>query len=121
MEAVRGPAAGAEVWSGYEQRLNSVIAYGDRIAWPQSCGEIDVYHDLWNGVVYMKGAFFFRAVEQAIGREALDGVLAKFYQAHMGGAAGVFDMLEAIETDTGFDPGPLASGWLLSLGRPDQG
>ncbi|MBW2454692.1 MAG: peptidase M1 [Deltaproteobacteria bacterium] len=121
MEAVRGPAAGAEVWSGYEWRLNNVIEGDDRIAWPQTCGEIDVYHDLWNGVVYMKGAFFFRAVEQAIGREALDGVIARFYQAHMGGAAGVGDMLDAIEADTGFDPSELATGWLQSLGRPDQG
>jgi hypothetical protein len=119
IDAVRGPAAAAKVWKEYEAQLDAVIASEDRIAWPRTCGEIDVYTDLWNDVVYMKGAFFYRAIEKAVGREAIDRALAAFYAEHRGRAASMQDMLVAIERETGFDPQPLAEGWLGSLGRPD--
>jgi aminopeptidase N len=66
----------------------------------------------------MKGAFFYRAVEQEVGREAIDRALAAFYAEHAGGAASMRDMLRAIEEQTGFDPKELANAWLMSLGRP---
>jgi aminopeptidase N len=120
IEAVRGEAAGDEVWASYEARLDGVIASDDRIARPEGCNEVDVLKDLWNDVVYVKGAFFYRAVEAEIGRDAMDRVLRDFYAAHGGGAASVEDMLTAIEDGTGFDPEPLAAGWLRAEGRPDR-
>jgi aminopeptidase N len=118
IEAVMGTDAGDEVWADYNWRLDDVVATGDHIAWPQSCGEIDVYTELWSEVPYMKGAFFYRAVEQEVGREAIDRALAAFYAEHAGGAASMRDMLRAIEEQTGFDPKELANAWLMSLGRP---
>lgn len=120
LEAVRGEAAGAAVWESYDRRLDAVIAQDDRIARPEGCNEVDVLTELWNDVVYVKGAFFYRAVEAEIGRDAMDDVIAGFYAEHGGGAASVDDMLAAIEAETGFDAGPLADGWLRSLGRPDR-
>jgi aminopeptidase N len=60
----------------------------------------------------MKGAFFFRAVAKEIGPETLDEVLAAFYQERRGTAAGMQDLLDAIQAQTGFDPTALANHWL---------
>ncbi len=120
LEAVAGKDAGSEVWTHYEERLDDVIASEDRLALPEGCNAIDVLHDLWNEVPYMKGAFFYRAVEQEVGRTKLDRALAAFYARYRGKAARMQDMLETIETETGFDPAALANGWLRSLGRPDR-
>ncbi len=120
IEAVGGSAAGEEVWKDYEQRLDHVISAQDRVARPDGCGQIDVLTDLWNSVPYMKGAFFYRAVEQQIGKDALDLALSQFYAENVGAAASFEDMFATIESETGFDPTELASGWLGSLGRPDK-
>ncbi|MEO7331978.1 MAG: M1 family aminopeptidase [Minicystis sp.] len=118
IEAVAGKKAGDAVWVNYQSRLEDVVKTEDRLAWPDSCGEIEVLHDLWNDVPYMKGAFFYRAVEQAVGRKALDRALRRFYQERKGQAASWTDMLETIHDETGFDPADLAEGWLRSLGTP---
>jgi hypothetical protein len=118
-EAVEGEAVGVEVWKEYDSRLDGAIASRDHLAWPDSCGEVDVLTELWSTVPYMKGAFFYRAVEQAVGRQALDRALARFYAEHAGHAAGMRDMLDTIEAETDFDATGLAYDWLRSLGRPD--
>lgn len=118
LEAVSGASAGNAVWSSYQKRLDAVVADEDRVAWPEGCNEVDVLADLWNDVVYMKGAFFYRAVEAEIGKAALDRTIRNFYAEHQGGAARVADMLDAIEEETGFDARPLADEWLRSLGTP---
>ncbi|MFO0759898.1 MAG: M1 family aminopeptidase [Byssovorax sp.] len=119
IEAVAGKAAGDAVWADYQARLEDVVKTEDRLAWPGTCGEIDVIHDLWNEVPYMKGAFFYRAVEKAVGRKAIDRALRRFYQERKGTAAGWDDMLATIEAETGFDPKDLAEGWLESMGIPE--
>lgn len=118
VEAVSGKGAGDAVWASYEDRLTQVIASEDRVALPTGCDQIDVLHDLWNDVVYMKGAFFYRDVEAQVGRAALDRAIARFYEEHRGEAAGMDEMLDTIQAETGFDPGALADGWLRSKGRP---
>jgi hypothetical protein len=120
IESVRGAQAAADLWSSYERRLDAVVASDDRIARPDGCDEVDVLGDLWNDVVYMKGAFFYRAVADEVGADALDRALARFYAQHRGGAAGVDDMVQAITDETGFDASPLADGWLHARGRPDR-
>ncbi|MBM4376739.1 MAG: peptidase M1 [Deltaproteobacteria bacterium] len=120
LEAVAGASFGATVWQNYESRLDDVIATEDRVALPASCNEVDVLRDLWNEVPYMKGAFFYRAVETEVGRPKLDAALAAFYARYRGKAARMQDMLDTIADETGFDPAVLAEGWLRSLGRPDR-
>jgi len=118
LEEVSGASAGDAVWAKYESRLASVIASEDRKAWPEGCNQVDVLKQLWNDVVYMKGAFFYRAVEAQVGRAALDRSIARFYAEHRANAAGMGDMLETIQKETGFDASPLAESWLRQLGAP---
>ena len=106
--------AGAEaekaVWDDYQGRLDDA---GHGVAWPLSCNKVDILKDgLFSDIPYMKGAFFYRAVAAEIGAERLDEVLGAFYRDHVGGTAGMMDMLEAIENQTGFDPSALAQHWL---------
>jgi aminopeptidase N len=117
---VAGASAEAEVWSDYEYLLNYYVNNDDDIAWPDSCGEVDILEDgLYSGVPYYKGAYFYRAVADEIGAGALDDILSLFFTTYVGEAAGMQDMLDMIRTESGFDPTTLAEGWLRSLGRPD--
>lgn len=119
-EVVVGPAAGKAIWASYQQQLDGVFAGDDRVAWPQSCGTVDVLKDgLFSQAPYMKGAFFYRAVAEAIGAEKLDEALGSFYRAHVGGAASMHEMLDHLKATTGFDAAPLAQVWLVQTGRPN--
>lgn len=119
IEAAGGAAAGQAAWDGYKEELDWAVANEDTIAWPQTCNKIDIIvHPLWSTIPYMKGAFFYRAVEMQVGAAALDKAIATFYQANVGQAAGMQDMLDTIKAETGFDPSALAEAWLKSLGTP---
>ncbi|MBI5486580.1 MAG: peptidase M1 [Deltaproteobacteria bacterium] len=114
-----GPEAEAAAWAEYDGRLDAVFRSGDIVVLPDGCGEVDVLADgLFSDAVYVKGAFFFRAVADAIGADELDHVLRVFFSGHVGEAARMNDLLDAIRTETGFDPTALADDWLRSLGRP---
>jgi aminopeptidase N len=121
LEHAGGAEAGTAVWAAYRTRLESAVASGDTIALPDAtCDEIDIAASpLWSNIPYMKGAFFLRAVESAVGRSALDAALRAFYTEHVGRAARMQDLLDTIETETGLDPGALADDWLRSLGIPE--
>ena len=114
-----GPAREAALWSSHDGQLDDAIARGDHVAWPDSCGEVDILAELYTSIPYMKGAFFYRAVAAEIGADALDAIFRRFFETYGGGAAGMQDMLDMIQAESGFDPTDLASGWLRSLGRPD--
>lgn len=119
---VTGSIAGneAQLWSTLERSLRSPGS-GDAVAWltGDGCNRIDlVTHPLWSRAPYDKGAFFYRAVEQEIGRDALIDVLSAFYKENVGTAKRMSDMLDAIEARTGFDPRPLAKSWLQSTTIP---
>ncbi len=118
--AVDGPTAGDQEWAAYQTDLDSAVAGEDTLAWPtDACNSIDILnHPVWSTIPYMKGAFFMKAVEDAVGTAALDHALHVFYMNNMGGAAGMQDLLDTIQAETGFDPGPLATAWLRSLGTP---
>lgn len=120
IESVADPTVAEGIWKGYRSALESTVASGDTPAWPQGCNEIDLlHHPLWSSIPYMKGAFFYKAVAAEVGVEVLDKVLADFYGAHVGQAMHMQDMIDAIEKDTGFDPGPLAEAWLRGMGIPE--
>jgi aminopeptidase N len=116
---VGGKEVEEKIWADYRQLLIDTLAEEDILAWPDSCNEVDILNDgLFSDIVYMKGAFFYRAVAEAIGAEQLDRVLAAFYRDHVNRAAGMADMLEYIRVEGGFDPDPLAKLWLRSKGNP---
>lgn len=114
-----GAAAEAEVWAGYEAELDAIVASSDRVAWPDPLPDpAELEEFLFSRAPYMKGAMFFRAVAEEIGAAELDRALAAFFAAHVGRAAGMQDLLDRIEAETGFDPTALAEAWLRRLGRP---
>ncbi len=120
-----GQAVSAEaeeaVWLGYEGRLNTVFVMGDYVVLPDSCGELDVLDDgLFGDAVYMKGAFFWGQVAEAVGAEALDDAMAGFFAEHVGGAARMMDLVGHVEAETGSDLAELVEGWLRSTGDPRQ-
>lgn len=107
------------VWDSYRETLEWTLESEDIIAWPSGCNEVDILKDgLFSNIVYMKGAFFWREVAEAVGPEVLDAVLSRFYETHVGTPAHMSDLVAAIASDTGFDPGPLVQKWLLSRGNP---
>lgn len=124
IEAVDGPEAGAAQWAQYEHDLGELVEGGDDTpAWlPETCNAIDLTtHPLWSLVTYYKGALFLRAVEETVGRGSLDAALAAFYRRHGGKAAArMQDLLDTLEAETGFDPGPLATRWLRETGLPAE-
>jgi aminopeptidase N len=116
---VVGDDDGMGVWADYQAELTRLLASDDRIVLPDdTCGEIDVLEDLWSRIVYMKGAFFLRAVADVVGAEELDAALGVFTRARIGTTARMQDLLDTIQAETGFDPGPLAQDWLRTEGAP---
>jgi aminopeptidase N len=107
------------IWDEYEETLEATLEDEDILAWPTTCGKVDILDDgLFSNIVYMKGAFFWRDVAKAIGPEVLDEVFSGFYRARVGTAAGMQDLLDEVRIETGFDPAPLVQKWLRSRGNP---
>ncbi len=118
---VVGPDAEQAIWDSYAETVELMIAGGlDDIAWPDSCGEVDVLEGTAFFIVpYMKGAYFYKALADEIGAETLDAVLGSFFVQHAGEAAGMQELLDTVLVETGFDPTALADAWLRSEGIPD--
>ncbi len=122
VRATEGVEAEEAVWTQWRAALARAVSRGDTLALPDStCNEIDIIsHPLWSNIPYMKGAFFYRALEKRIGAAAMDRVLAKFYRRHVGGTARMQQLLDLVQAETGYDPGPLAAVWLRGLGLPAE-
>ena len=109
------------VWSSYQARLDNAMAASEtlKIAWPPSCGAVDILDDgLFSSIPYMKGAFFFRALEERVGAAALDEALRRFTDERVGTAAGMQDLLDTIARVTSYDPTACAEAWLRSEAVP---
>ena len=119
VEQTEGATVGQQAWTDEMTKLQNAVNSGDHIAWPDSCGVLDILRDnLFTEIPYTKGAFFYKAVENQIGKAALDHAFKRFYAEHHNGTAGMQDMLDTIKADSGFDPTALAQSWLRSMGIP---
>jgi aminopeptidase N len=115
VEEVVGKSRGSAVWAAYEsESLGGAMRDIDpQIAWPNSCGEVDILADgLFSDIPYTKGALFLRAVAQRIGFAELDAALATFYANWVGQAASMQDLLDQIQLTSGYDPTACAQSWL---------
>ncbi|MBZ0236869.1 MAG: peptidase M1 [Deltaproteobacteria bacterium] len=123
LDEVAGASVADPVWARLTTEVDAMRnGNGNGVAWPQSCGEVDILDDgLFSRVPYVKGAFFYRAVEARVGRAMLDAALRTFYGRYGGQAAGMADMLDVIEEVTGFDPSACAQAWLASTTVPAAG
>ena len=111
---VVGTADASAIWADYQSQLNAALGSSVlKIAWPDSCGVVDILEDqLFSRIPYTKGAFFLRAVEQRIGVATLDAALANFFSNWVGQAAGMQDLLDEIQVTSGYDPTACAQSWL---------
>ena len=65
----------------------------------QGGDEIDlINHDLWSSAPYQKGAQYLREVAGLLGEDALDAALAEFYQANVGKAARMRDLVTLLKS-----------------------
>ena len=79
----------------------------------------DILEDgLWSSVPYYKGALFFKALEEEVGRPAVIAALSSFYMEKRGTATGTLELLEHLDGQTGFDSKALQTTWLTSTGLP---
>jgi|GEM_PF-592442 len=119
---------GVDAWPDYECRLMRVCDPAARIntiAMTYTCGQIDIAsHPLGSAVPYMKGAFFLRAVAEAIGPERLDEALGAFYRAHVGDAVRMQALIDFIKSQTDAAGGTaideLEQSWLKQIACPLQ-
>jgi aminopeptidase N len=107
----------AYVWQNYDYLLSLVPA---KSAWPSTCGQIDVLRDLYGLGPYMKGAYFYRALEKRLSRVQVVGALRHVYQRFQGKTAVMQDVLDQVRTDTGYDPTTCANAWLRSTTVPSS-
>ncbi|MEQ1501420.1 MAG: M1 family aminopeptidase [Myxococcota bacterium] len=97
LEEVGGP----NLWAGYADNIDALCGdYGATTGvLPQTCDQIDILYDpLWSFVPYMKGACFYEDVADLIGPDVLDTALADFYQANVGKAAPMEELIEGIKS-----------------------
>jgi aminopeptidase N len=120
LEETGATQAAQNTWAGIDQQLaNWRNGDGGGVAWPQSCGELDVLDDgLFSRVPYVKGAAFLRALEQKIGRAMFDRVMMTFYGRWKGKAAGVVDLLQVTRELSGYDAAACAQLWLVNRAVP---
>ncbi|MEZ4313475.1 MAG: M1 family aminopeptidase [Polyangiaceae bacterium] len=96
LERVGGP----NLWPSYVDDLDTLCTGGDvnTVALPSTCNEIDLLNnDLWSLVPYLKGACFYEDVADLIGPGVVDQVLGEFYKAHVGKAARMSEMIDALK------------------------
>jgi aminopeptidase N len=135
MAATKGAQVDHEIWERYRRRLERALSwpsYGDGIAWPDTqCNAVDLIEDdLFTSIPYMKGAFFYRAVEQVIGAEGVTRAISSFYKQYAGKAASMQGMVDALKAEAkasaAGDPDvaaakveELAKAWLRSSDVPE--
>lgn len=116
LEEVGGP----DLFDTYVAEMDLFCGTNEDVrALPDTCNEIDIETDpLWSMVPYMKGACFYEDVADQIGIDRMDRIIAAFYKEHVGHAARMEDMLEAIRADLSpEEEGPFeqrVQDWLLS-------
>ncbi|MBP9208067.1 MAG: peptidase M1 [Kofleriaceae bacterium] len=115
---------GVDLWPEYDCALATICGEGGgTVALPSTCGAIDILTDpLWSGVPYQKGAQYLREVAAVMGEAQLDAVIAAFYQAHVGQAAEMEQLIAAIKAAAGAGASAqldaIEQTWLRTLACP---
>lgn len=126
--AMESVGAQPEPWAYYVDDFLEPICTGadvNTVVMRDGCGEIDFLNDnLWSLATYMKGACFYEEVGDIVGVAELDAIIAEFYQANVGGAAHMGEMIDLIESRAdGADVDAIEAAkqdWLLSYACPDN-
>ncbi len=92
--------SGVDLWPQYDCELKSICNSGENTtALLDTCGEIDlINHELWSSTPYQKGAQYLREVAAVLGVEVVDQALAEFYEANVGKAARMRDLVALLKS-----------------------
>lgn len=89
-----------DIWAYYVDEFLTPICEGEdvnAIVHPTGCGQIDFENsNVWSLASYMKGACFFKEVENIIGNDNTLERLSSFYQSHRNQAATLEEMIDHI-------------------------
>ncbi|MEJ7732903.1 MAG: M1 family aminopeptidase [Polyangiaceae bacterium] len=125
LAAVSLGVTGVDLWADYDCALAKICAAGGKtVALPDAtCNDIDIItHPLWSLVPYQKGAQFYREVEDILGFQAIDEVLASFYADHANGTARMQQMIDALQAkgtpDQAAAIDAVATAWLRTEACP---
>ena len=118
LEAAEGSVDADALWQDYEDQLRGAgTIRATSVVWPEGCGATDVL-DFFGGLVYVKGAFSIARSSDAWVVTRSDRALAAAYARYQGQAATMQDVLDLIESSTGYDPDACAATWLRSTELP---
>lgn len=100
-------------WQGRYEQLKSQ-GRDDRVTASLDYFERQPGQSSYGGVVYIKGALFFKALREEIGDRAFFQALEAYYSKHSFGIARAADLLDEFETASGRDLSAFYDQWLYS-------
>lgn len=113
--------SGVDIWREYECSLKSFCrSSNNTAALLDTCGEIDlINHPLWSTAPYQKGSYFLRQVAVLLGVDVVDAALAEFYEANVGKAARMRDLIALLKSKGQAEAiEELAVAWLEAVACP---
>jgi aminopeptidase N len=110
----RGPAALTEIMDEYYVILKNVT--NNSFTAP---GNPPV-NNLFNGGVYLRGAWTLHALRLEVGDAAFFNILREYYNRFQGGNATTADFIEVAESVSGQDLSDLFTAWLFAGRLPEQ-
>lgn len=119
LEAVGETDAAEAAYTEQETELDEYRGASElKQSWRPDCGG-DALEVVRDELTYARGMLFFRALEQKVGKSALDQALAAFYAEYVGKSAGLEDLFGAVFEASGYDATSCAKAWLASSTLPD--
>ena len=113
-----GQTAADSLFSYYHNRYNQTRTRGQDDQITRNMAHFESLSDprTYGGIVYAKGALFYKALRQEIGDQAFFDALKTYYQAHQYGIATGNDLLNIFETSSGRSLDAFYKEWLYSPG-----
>ena len=113
--AVLGDDAEAQIWESYQVRLDRSEAELSGPVLATSCTlESATEGGLYSSLSYMRGAWFFRSIEDRVGEEMVLDALQSFYSTHRSQAVRMTALIAHLESQTSLPLAPLTQAWLWS-------
>jgi hypothetical protein len=119
--AVLGGEAEAQIWTSYQVRLDGAEAKHSGPVLETSCTlESAIEGGLYSSLSYMRGAWFFRSLEDQVGEDVVLRALQSFYSEHRSQAVRMTALIAHLESETSHSLALLTQAWLRSETAEDR-